>query len=155
MFSQSKNSSLRNYETALDLLIVLIWTILTLAFVLIPFLSGTFFRTILGIPMVLFFPGYVLTALLFPGKDRLETVERMAMSLGLSIAVIPLLGLLLNFTFGIRLIPILLILCTYTIVLTLGAAVRRRNLSEDVRFSVPIQRIFETGRFRYTCLPTD
>lgn len=145
MFSMSKNSGLKKYETVLDLLIMLIWTILTLAFVLTPFLSGTFFRTILGIPMVLFIPGYALTALLFPGKDGLETVERIAMSLGISIAVVSLLGLLLNFTLGIRLIPILLILCSYTIVLTLAAAVRRTNLPEEMRFSVPIHRIFEIG----------
>ncbi|MFH1319387.1 MAG: DUF1616 domain-containing protein [Bacteroidota bacterium] len=130
-------------ETILDLLIVIIWTILTLAFVLTPFLEGTFFRTILGIPMVLFFPGYVLIAMLFPGKDGLEIVERIALSLGLSIAVVPILGLLLNFTFGIRLIPILLTLCTYTIVMSLVAAWRRGKLPADERFFFPIPKISE------------
>ena len=137
------NPGLKYRETIMDLLIVIIWTILTLTFVLTPFLEGTFFRTILGLPMVLFFPGYVLIAALFPGKDRLEIVERIALSLGLSIAVVPILGLLLNFTFGIRLIPILLILSAYTIVLSLVAAWRRRELPEDERFFFPIPKISE------------
>ena len=134
---------LKYRETILDLLIVIIWTIFTLIFVLTPFLEGTFIRTILGLPMVLFFPGYVLIAALFPGKNGIEIVERIALSLGLSIAFVPILGLLLNFTFGIRLIPILLILCTYTIVMSLVAAMRRRELPADERFYFPIPKISE------------
>ncbi len=126
-----------------DLLIVLIWTILTLVFVLTPVLSDTPVRTILGIPMVLFIPGYVLIAALFPKKDDLEGVERIALSFGLSIAVVPLLGLLLNFTFGIRLIPILLSLCAYSIALTIIAASRREKLPLEERFSVPFYRVHE------------
>jgi len=33
---------------------------------------------------------------LFPGKDDLDGIERIALSFGLSIAVVPLLGLALN-----------------------------------------------------------
>ena len=126
-----------------DLLIVLIWTILTFVFVLTPVLSETPVRTILGIPMVLFIPGYVLIAALFPKKDDLEGVERIALSFGLSIAVVPLLGLLLNFTFGIRLVPILLSLCSYSIALTIIAAYRRETLPIEERFCVPFHRVHE------------
>ncbi len=126
-----------------DLLIALIWTLLTLAFVLTPVLSDTYVRTVLGIPMVLFIPGYVLIAALFPKKSDLEGVERIALSFGLSIAVVPLLGLLLNFTFGIRLIPILLTLCFYTIALIIAAALRRKNLPEEERFNVPFHKVYD------------
>lgn len=126
-----------------DLLIVLIWTVLTLVFVLTPVLSDTPVRTILGVPMVLFIPGYVLIAALFPKKDDLEGVERIALSFGLSIAVVPLLGLLLNFTFGIRLVPILLSLCSYSIALAIIAAYRRERLPPEERFSVPFYRVHE------------
>jgi len=38
------------------------------------------------------------TAALFPGKDDLDGIERIALSFGLSIAVVPLMGLALNYT---------------------------------------------------------
>ena len=52
--------------------------------------------------------------------------ERIALSFGLSIAVVPLIGLLLNYTpHGIRLAPALLGLSVFTILLALVAYVRR------------------------------
>ena len=53
-------------------------------------------RILLGGPFVLFFPGYTMVAALFPGRDDLEGLERLGLSLGLSIAVLPLMGLVLN-----------------------------------------------------------
>ncbi len=127
----------------LDLIILLIWTMLTIIFVLVPALSETNIRTVLGIPIVLFIPGYVLVAAMFPKKDDIDATGRIALSLGLSIAVVSLLGLLLNFTFGIQILPILLTLCTYTIVLIIVAAYRRGKLPENEKFCVPFYRISE------------
>jgi len=45
--------------------------------------------------LVLFLPGYTLIATLFPRKDDLDGIERVALSFGLSIAITPLLGLAL------------------------------------------------------------
>jgi uncharacterized membrane protein len=126
-----------------DLLTILILVLLTLVFVLTPVLENTFIRTILGLPLVLFIPGYVLIAALFPKKNDLDTIERIALSFGLSIAVVPLVGLLLNFTLGIKLIPILFTLCVYTIALILVAAYRREELPEEERFSVSFYRLYE------------
>ncbi len=126
-----------------DLLIMLLWTLLTYIFVLTPFLSETFLRMILGIPMVLFIPGYVLIAALFPKRDDLESLERIALSFGLSIAVVPILGLLLNFTLGIRLVPALFALCFYTAALIVIAAYRREILPEEERFRVNFKYIYE------------
>jgi uncharacterized membrane protein len=126
-----------------DLLIILIWNILTVIFIFTPFLSETIFRTILGIPMVLFLPGYALIAALFPKKGDLDGIERIALCFGLSIAVVPLLGLLLNFSFGIRLIPIIVTLCIYTTILIFAAAYRRDKLPPDERFTVPFHRFYE------------
>lgn len=133
--------SAKHKKFLLDLLILLAWTIFTLVFVLVPFLSNTFVRTMLGLPMVLFIPGYMLISVLFPKKDDLETVERIALSFGLSIAVAPILGLILNFTYGIKLIPLLTTLCLYTIVLGAIAAYRREGLPEQERFFVPFHRL--------------
>jgi uncharacterized membrane protein len=73
-------------------------------FVLIPPLNEISpVRIILGLPLVLFLPGYALIAALFPRKDDLDGIERIALSFGLSIAISPLLGLGLNYTpFGLR-----------------------------------------------------
>jgi uncharacterized membrane protein len=138
------NDQLKNYlKLPSDLLIMLIWTVLTLVFVITPYLSENLLRTVLGIPMVLFIPGYVLIAALFPKKDDLDGIERLALSFGLSIAVVPLLGLALNFTFGIRLIPVLITLCLYTVALLIIAAYRREKLPPEERFSVPFHRVYE------------
>lgn len=102
-------------------------------------------RAIFGVPTVLFIPGYVLTAALFPKKDDIENIERIGLSFGLSVAIIPLLGLVLNFTFGIRLIPILTSLCTYTIVLALAANYRRSELQKDKQFSVSLHNIISNA----------
>lgn len=128
----------------IDLLSIFVWIIITLMFVIIPELKDSFIRPILGIPMILFIPGYVLVATLFPRKNDIEVIERIALSFGMSIAVVPLLGLLLNFTpFGIRLIPILVTLGLYTIILIFVAAYRRGKLPEEERFSVQFSGIYD------------
>ena len=127
-----------------DLLIVLIWIITTFIFIIVPELENTIVRTILGLPFVLFIPGYVLIAALFPKKGDLDSIERIALSFGLSIAVVPLIGLGLNFTpFGIRLIPILISLCIYSIGLIFVTEYRRRQLPEEQRFTVPFYKIYQ------------
>lgn len=126
-----------------DLSILLIWVITTFIFIIVPELENTIARTILGLPFVLFIPGYVLIAALFPKKDDLDSIERIALSFGLSIAVVPLLGLGLNYTFGIRLIPILITLCIYSIGLIFVTEYRRRQLPNEERFEVPFYKIYQ------------
>ena len=96
---------------------MIIWTIITFVFIITPSLSETFFKTILVIPMVLFIPGYVLITALFPKKDDLDVVERLALSSGLSITITPVLGMLLKFALGAELVHVLIALCILTIIL--------------------------------------
>lgn len=101
-------------------------------------MSGTV-RVVLGLSFVLFFPGYTLIAALFPARDDLNCIERIALSFGLSIAVVPLLGLILNYTpWGIRLYPILLTLWIVTFLLSVIAIHRRNKLSFEKRFMVSL-----------------
>ena len=96
-------------------------------------------RVVLGLPFVLFFPGYTLIAALFPARDDINDIERVALSFGLSITVVPLLGLILNYTpWGIRLYPILLTLLVFTILLSVIAFYRRNKLSFEKRFGVTL-----------------
>jgi len=128
-----------------DLKIVAMIIILTVLFVLLPPLNTSPVRTILGIPMVLFLPGYALIAALFPRKKDLDGIERLALSFGLSIAVVPLIGLGLNFTsFGIRLVPILISLSIFTLAMLLVAYIRRSNMSEEDRFEVPFSYTYSS-----------
>jgi uncharacterized membrane protein len=128
-----------------DLQIVAMIIFLTVLFVLLPPLNTSPFRTILGIPMVLFLPGYALIAALFPMKNDLDGIERLALSFGLSIAVVPLIGLGLNFTpFGIRLVPILVSLSVFTLLMLLIAYIRRSKISEEERFEVPFSYMYSS-----------
>jgi uncharacterized membrane protein len=124
-----------------DLLIVMGLVLLTDIFVLTPGLNESMLRNILGLPLVLFLPGYALIAALFPAQSDLDGIERTALSFGLSIAVVPLIGLGLNYTpWGIRLLPILISLSVFTFVMCGLAYLRREKLPETEAFEVPFRK---------------
>ena len=80
-------------------------------------------RYVLGTIYVLFIPGYVLIEALYPEEKSLSPLERLALSIGLSLAIIPLIGLILNYTpWGIRLAPIVTSTTVYSIALLITAA---------------------------------
>jgi uncharacterized membrane protein len=137
---QDKKTIQRVLERSfIDLVLVILLTLLCTPFVLIPPLNETPVRVVLGLLLVLFLPGYSLIAALFPRKDDLDGIERIALSFGLSIAVVPLLGLALNYTpFGIRLMPILVVLSVFTVSLAVIAYLQRRGLPEGDRFVVAV-----------------
>jgi uncharacterized membrane protein len=81
------------------------------------------------------------------GDRGIDGIERVALSFGLSIAIVPLIGLVLNFTpWGIRLVPVLLSVAGFTVVATGLAAVRRQSLPADERFRVPYRHWIDDGR---------
>ena len=86
-------------------------------------------RWILGSIFVLFLPGYVTVQALFPEGKELDSIERVALTIGLSLALTPLIGLVLNYTpWGIRLNPIVTALTLFTIGLAMIGTVRRYGL---------------------------
>jgi uncharacterized membrane protein len=120
-----------------DLLIVIGLVLLTDIFVLAPGLNETILRNVLGLPLVLFLPGYTLIAALFPAKSDLDGIERTALSFGLSIAIVPLIGLVLNYTpFGIRLLPVLISLSIFIFIMCWLAYTRRASLPETEAFEI-------------------
>jgi len=124
-----------------DLQISILLAASTLIFTLVPPFSDLPVRIPLGLAMVLFIPGYTLIAALFPKRDDLDGIERVALSFGLSIATVPLIGLGLNYTpWGIRLAPIAISLAIFTIAMSLIAYFRRSSLPEGDRFSVGFRR---------------
>jgi uncharacterized membrane protein len=120
-----------------DLFIIMGLVLLTDIFVLTPGINETIFRNILGLPLVLFLPGYALIAALFPAKSDLDGIERVALSFGLSIAVVPLIGLGLNYTpWGIKPLPILTSLSVFTFIMCGLAYLRRVSLPETETFDI-------------------
>ena len=99
-----------------------------------------YIRYVLGTIFVLWLPGYSFIKALFPkdlpfarglartletSEKNLDTIERAALSLGMSLALVPIVGLLLNYTpWGIRLAPISISLLALTIVFSTTAVIR-------------------------------
>ncbi len=121
-------------EKPWDLLFVVVVTALLL--VVIAVSPNSTVRTILGLPYILFFPGYVLISFLFPEEQPLDKIERIALSFGLSIAITPLIGLLLNYIWEISLIPILYSQSLFIFVFSLLAYLRRETIPLEERFSI-------------------
>jgi hypothetical protein len=73
--------------------------------------SLLYVRYLLGGAFVLFLPGFMLILALYPRGEELDGLERAALSVGLSLAIVPIVGLALNYTpWGIRLEPIVITL---------------------------------------------
>ena len=82
-------------------------------------------RLLLGLVFIIFLPGYALFTILWPLHEK-EDLTRYGISFGLSIAIAPILGLVLNFTpFGLNLISILVALNLFTLPLLSGGFLRR------------------------------
>ncbi|WP_265111031.1 DUF1616 domain-containing protein [Halosolutus halophilus] len=154
-----------------DLVAMLLVTALVNVAVFTPGVRETPFRVPLGLAFVLFVPGYVFIAALFPEagesptadpeqprhesdatvltslRSGIDGIERVALAFGLSIAITPLIGLVLNFTpWGIRLSPIMVAMTVFTLVATAIAAHRRWQLPADERFAVPYREWYRAGR---------
>ena len=122
-----------------DELIPLNLLVIVLVVIIVFFPSNTL-RVILGLPFLLFFPGYTLIAALFTKKEGRSGIERVALSFGLSIAVVPLIGLILNYSpWGIRTEPILYSVALFIFITSIIAWLRRRRLPESERFGIEFQ----------------
>ena len=84
-------------------------------------------RYALGAFFVLFLPGYSLIKALFPTKE-IDSIERISLSIGMSLALVSITGLILNYTpWGIRTAPITLSLLALTIVFATAGIIREHQ----------------------------
>jgi len=91
-------------------------------------------RTV-SVETVLYLPGSALIEALYPGKEDLEPLERLALSIGLSLALVPLVGLVLNYSpWGIRLNPVYACISLLTISFSLLAVVRKFRVFARSKF---------------------
>ncbi len=97
-------------------------------------------RIILGIPFVLFSPGYALVSALFPRKRELDVAGRIVLSFGMSIASTFFIGLGLNFSkWGIRLEPIIYAVGGFILLMSIIAIIRRTRLPDEEHPGISIK----------------
>lgn len=126
-----------------------------------PFVDSVAVRALVGLPLLFFVPGYALVTSLFPGcespessrldwrvirggpgttlRDRgIDWRERLALSFGASVALLPLLALalsMLGLTYGLEILaPALSVVAIFGMVV---GVVRRSRLPTRQRFQVP------------------
>ncbi|WP_137286725.1 DUF1616 domain-containing protein [Halorussus salinisoli] len=112
-----------------------------------------------GLPLLLFLPGYAAVAVVFPGHEPaveriddagdpvaprfqfreragIDAVERVTLAVGVSAAVTPATALALNFTpMGLYARPLVVALAGFTVLTSLVAAVARLRLPAEARFA--------------------
>lgn len=92
-------------------------------------------RVGLGMVYVLLVPGYLLQSALFPRNDQLDLLERVAFSLGLSIAIVPPAAFFLDYSeLGIDGRNIAILGLIYTVIVGGWSAFRRARTPSDARF---------------------
>jgi uncharacterized membrane protein len=125
-----------------DLIVVLLWLAASILAIYIPLLNQTPVSLLFALPVLLFIPGYCLIAALFPKNDDIGLSERFALSIGISIAVVLLIGLLLKFTpKGIRLDSVVIVITGLSCVLAFVAHYRRAVLPSKSRFNMPFSEL--------------
>lgn len=119
-------------------------------------------RFAVGLSAILFAPGYALVSALFPKKNsrtaifeeiraavrhtegQVTVVERLLLAFGLSVGLVPLIGLGLNYTLGgIDSSTLLVSTGAVTLVLTFAAVVCRLRMPASERFNPTISRFIQ------------
>ncbi len=82
-----------------------------------------------------------------PWPTRIDGIERVAYAVGTSLVVVPIITVSLDLTpWGIRLIPFMVAISTFTLITTAVATVRRWTIPPSERFRVPYRSWLATGR---------
>lgn len=133
---------MRAYQWMGDLLIVVLFSALAAAGMLVLDVTVTPIRVVLALPLVLLLPGYALVSALFPEPPTDDgpgfgTLERVALSIALSLAIVSMIAYAANFTpYGITLAPIAVTVVTWTVLFSLLGLVRRARRPPEDRYGV-------------------
>lgn len=124
------------YWTIMAVALVTTLTVFTVPPDLLPI---AYLRNVLGVIFVLFLPGYAFVKAIFQNKVPIKTtsesfdnIERLVLSIALSIAITPMVGMVLYYTpIGIGLTPITLTLLALTLILATAALARDYRAKKD------------------------
>lgn len=139
----------------IDALAVLLMTGATYAATGLP--AGAPVRVMVAVIFLLFVPGYALTMVLFPAGRRtdagpphvrgrsavaaLDGYERLSVSFGLSLALLPLFGLALaTLAWGFDPAAVMRLTALFVVPATAVGVLRRIRLDRDVRYTLPLGR---------------
>jgi len=126
-----QNSGIRQDNKWLYVVLTLVVGTFAAVYALPPGNAHVPIRWVLASLLAIFLPGYTTVQALFPAKT-LDYTERFAFSVGLSFALLGLVGLILNYTpWGLEVAPIVASLFLYTVSLALIAFYRRRRYSRQ------------------------
>ena len=111
------------------------------------FYPWIYIRNVFGVVFVLFLPGYAFTKTLFPvnipnktSTEDFEKIGRLALSVGVSLAIVSLIGLLLYYSpWGLELTAIVLVLVAFTSVFATTAVIREYK-AKKANWKEPIPR---------------
>lgn len=124
----------------MDIILFLLWSIVLLPVVLLDI--GDILRIILGLPFIFFIPGYFLIFILFPTQYEFKGItglERIGLSFGFSIAIVSLLGVVLNFTpWGIDIVSVLFSLFLLIVGFGCIAFYQWRTTIPEKRFTISV-----------------
>jgi uncharacterized membrane protein len=99
-------------------------------------------RVILGIPLMFFIPGFVWMSVLFPRRSQMNIGNRLAYSVILSVIVILIVALLLNYTPpGITLVSVVWSIVATVLIGSAIAAGRQSGLPDDDRATLSILKV--------------
>ena len=119
-----------------QLLIILLTVLLILIITLLP---SSVLRVALGLPALFLFPGYALLSALFPRRNALSNIEWTVFTLGISIAVVSLIGIILNYTpWGLTVNTVLNTNAIFIVVAAVFAWFRRYRLNITERFVIQL-----------------
>lgn len=95
------------------------------------------FRLVFGGLFAAFLPGYTIVEALYPREGQLSDIEKLGISIALSLAVVPMIGFILNYTReGITLERLLILNSTLIIITSMIALVRKyRHVAYKEKFS--------------------
>lgn len=125
-----------------DIAGMLFWLTATLFIISEPIFGSSVIRVIAALPVILFIPGYLLIGILFPARDDLDWIERIALSVLFSAALVPLSIFILNFTpFGITFDSVTVALMELILVVAMPAIYRRNSIPIEQRLSLHGVRI--------------
>ena len=117
-----------------DIMVLLIYSLLVSIAII---LQGH--GTIVALILVLFAPGYLLVAIVFPRKGEIEWSERIALSIFFSIVFVPILGIALNLSpTGMAFYPSTLGLTIMVVLTGVAAFWRRVRLPVTQRLSAAV-----------------